>query len=227
MIAFWPRGLDRSPTRAEPASVVAAVTDGTRGRATVTVCGHLTGLDAEVLETTLVSALQASSEGLDLDLSQVSYCDTAGLRMLVELRERALASGRTVVVTTAGGVMRRLMETTGTAQFFIPCPQVEEPDPSPLVATVRTALLRAGLPLTARLAVSGFLHVRADGDAVDVSWRTGDDRESTGAADRVLGDAVVAALTRVGLRIQGRTAAGVRATADPVPSAPGTTQPTG
>ncbi|MEV1050193.1 STAS domain-containing protein [Streptomyces sp. NPDC059017] len=211
MIAFWPRGLDRSPVPAGPAHVVAAVTDGGGDRATVTVCGHVTGLDADGPAGTLVAALQRSRAGLDLDLSQVTYCDAAGLRMLLEVREQALASGRTVVVTEAGGFMGRLLEKTGTARLFTAGTESAGPDPTPLASAVRTALLRAGFPLAGRPGVPGFLHVRPDGEAVDVFWRTGGDRVTTRAADRVLGDAVAGALTGSGLTIERRTDIGVRA----------------
>ncbi|MEU4130391.1 STAS domain-containing protein [Streptomyces wuyuanensis] len=225
MIAFWPRGLDRSPAPAGRAPVVAAVTDGSGARATVTVCGHITGLDAEALSNTLVSALMEFREGLSLDLSEVSYCDAAGLRVLLDVREQGLAAGRTVVVAAAGGFMRRLLETTGTAELFATDPESAAPDDSPLASAVRAALLRAGFPLTGRPGVPGFLHVRPEGDAVDVFWRTGDDRLSARGADRVLGDAVTGALTRAGLRIEGRTAIGVRAVGGPGPHSPRPVEP--
>ncbi|MCZ7456464.1 STAS domain-containing protein [Streptomyces sp. WMMC940] len=225
MIAFWPRGLDRSPAPAGPAHVVAAVTDGGGARATVTVCGHVTGLDACGLDGTLVAALQQSRTGLDLDLSQVTYCDTAGLRMLLDVREQALASGRTVLVTVAGSFMGHLLDKTGTAQLFTTGTEPAGPDGTPLASAVRTALLRAGFPLTGRPGVPGFLHVRPDGEAVDVFWRTGGDRVGTRAADRVLGDAVAGALTGSGLKIERRTDIGVRAVGGTTPHTGPATRP--
>ncbi|MDI9883665.1 STAS domain-containing protein [Streptomyces sp. HNM0645] len=205
------RGLNRSPAPTGSAPVVAAVTDDSDGRATVTVRGHVTGLDAGGLDGTLVAALQRSRAGLDLDLSQVTYCDAAGLRMLLDVREQALASGRTVLVTAAGDFMGRLLATTGTARLFSTGTDPAGPDGAPLASAVRTTLLRSGFPLTDRPGVPGFLHVRPDGDAVDVVWGTGGDHMTTRAADRVLGDAVAGALTGSELTIEQRTDIGVRA----------------
>jgi anti-anti-sigma factor len=55
---------------------------------------------------------------LKLDLTGLRFCDLDGLRILLDLRERAVTTGRTVRVVAASSALRLLMQVTGTASLF-------------------------------------------------------------------------------------------------------------
>ncbi|GAA1006375.1 hypothetical protein GCM10009564_13470 [Streptomyces thermogriseus] len=90
--------------------------DGDRVR--VTVRGEL-GLDAgQDFRRALKGALGRSARGIDLDLSGVESCDCSALNILIGLRERALAQGKTIVVCATSPASERLLLRTGTHALF-------------------------------------------------------------------------------------------------------------
>ena len=65
----------------------------------------------DVLETGLESAITEGARALLLDLSDVSYIDSAGIRALFELSERLAALGtRLVTVVPDDAPIRRVLE---------------------------------------------------------------------------------------------------------------------
>ncbi|GAA0909366.1 ANTAR domain-containing protein [Streptomyces thermoalcalitolerans] len=101
--------------------------DGDRVR--VTVRGEL-GLDAgQDFRRALKDALGRSARGIDLDLSGVESCDCSALDILIGLRERALAQGKTIVVRATSPATERLLLRTGTrALFGAPTPDGPQAD---------------------------------------------------------------------------------------------------
>ncbi|MFD7667135.1 ANTAR domain-containing protein [Streptomyces sp. NPDC059788] len=94
-----------------------AARDG--GRTGVAVRGEL-DLDAcERIEHELDEALRCSTWGVDLYLDAVSFCDCACLNMLLRLRQRAFAQGKTVVVRSCGRAVERLLGLTEARKLFI------------------------------------------------------------------------------------------------------------
>ncbi|WUC39751.1 STAS domain-containing protein [Streptomyces sp. NBC_00557] len=73
----------------------------------------------------LHKALAMSDRGLDLDLSELDFCDCAGLGVLLELRRRALSQGKTVALGARSPIVDRLLTLLGAQELFPP------PDPSP------------------------------------------------------------------------------------------------
>jgi anti-anti-sigma factor len=68
----------------------------------------------EVLELILEGAVSQPGPGLVVDLSQTLYIDSAGIRVLFELRERLEALGKRVrVVLPEAASIRRVMELAG------------------------------------------------------------------------------------------------------------------
>ncbi len=68
----------------------------------------------EVLELILEGAVSQPGPGLVVDLSQTLYIDSAGIRVLFELRERLDALGKRVRVVVPGAAqIRRVMELAG------------------------------------------------------------------------------------------------------------------
>lgn len=62
----------------------------------------------------MASALSAYRRGLEVDLSQVTFCDCSGLNALLRARLLALKSARPFRVTAASPPVERLLSLTGT-----------------------------------------------------------------------------------------------------------------
>jgi anti-anti-sigma factor len=114
-----PKSEDRpSATVGSPGLTIGTEADG--GRTRVSVAGEL-GLEVgEELRGALRAALAHTDEGIDLDLSGVSFCDCSGLNVLLAVREQALAEGKSVTLDRISSVVERLLSLTGTLPLFLP-----------------------------------------------------------------------------------------------------------
>ncbi|MEU6821025.1 ANTAR domain-containing protein [Streptomyces atriruber] len=91
-------------------------------------------LDAvERLRIDLYRALDRAGDGIELDLSDVPFCDCSGLDLLLSLRQRAVRQGKTVVIRHGGPAVERLLELTGIRSLFSPTGQEDEDEPCPVV----------------------------------------------------------------------------------------------
>ncbi len=88
------------------------------GRTVVAAHGDIDVDTEATLRLGLREALDRSITGLDLDMSAVSFCDCSALRVLLELRQQALAQGKTLVLRTASPATERLLTMTGTRCLF-------------------------------------------------------------------------------------------------------------
>ncbi|MFE2327479.1 STAS domain-containing protein [Streptomyces sp. NPDC059385] len=61
----------------------------------------------------LTMALASSSAGLDIDMSAVTFCDSSGLHVLLDLNPTALETGKSLMVTTPSRPVDRLLRLTG------------------------------------------------------------------------------------------------------------------
>lgn len=87
-------------------------------RSLVTVCGELDLQAADSLRAALREALKSATEGIDLDLRGVAFCDCSALNVLLALREQALAEGKTMTIQALGPATERLLTLTGTLSLF-------------------------------------------------------------------------------------------------------------
>jgi anti-anti-sigma factor len=55
-----------------------------------------------------------------VDLGEVSFVDSAGLRALLVARQRLQAAGRDLVVRRSSGAVRRVMRLAGVSHLFVP-----------------------------------------------------------------------------------------------------------
>ncbi|WP_426361737.1 STAS domain-containing protein [Streptomyces sp. E-08] len=92
----------------------------TPGGAAATVSGELDVASATFLRTALLKALEGCVEGgsVTLDLSQVTFCDSTGLNVLLRARRWALGEHRALTIRAASPQMSRLLELTGAAPLF-------------------------------------------------------------------------------------------------------------
>ncbi|MET8508513.1 STAS domain-containing protein [Streptomyces sp. NPDC004787] len=86
--------------------------------------------DAAQLRNDLVAALRSSPCGLDLDLSDVTFCDSQGVHLLTDLDRLARQSGKTLVLTGLSRPVARLLHVTG-AQRVLDIRGRPEPEAGP------------------------------------------------------------------------------------------------
>ncbi|MEV0740175.1 ANTAR domain-containing protein [Streptomyces sp. NPDC050549] len=86
----------------------------------MTVSGEIDIDTEQTMQRALRLALARSSQGVDVDLAEVVFCDCSGLNALLRVRRIALADGKTVAVRTASPGVERLFALTDTSSLFTP-----------------------------------------------------------------------------------------------------------
>ncbi|GAA0290565.1 hypothetical protein GCM10010302_31400 [Streptomyces polychromogenes] len=92
---------------------VAVVFESGPQRVLAQVSGEIDMDEAAGLREELTAALNASGTGLDIDLAGVTFCDSSGLHVLLEVDQRARADGKTVVLTALSRPVARLLHVCG------------------------------------------------------------------------------------------------------------------
>lgn len=82
------------------------------------VHGEIDSDHAAALREDLLPALESARDGLDIDLSGVTFCDSSGLHILLDLNTLAAESGKTLVLTALSRRVTRLFEITGMQDLF-------------------------------------------------------------------------------------------------------------
>jgi anti-sigma B factor antagonist len=83
----------------------------------IAITGELTIYTAQELKNKLLDGLAANQE-LELDLSEVSEIDAAGLQLLVMVKQEATALGKVLRFTGHSMVVVDLLDLSGLAGFF-------------------------------------------------------------------------------------------------------------
>jgi len=95
---------------------------------------RLTGeLDIATIRTVregLLSMLLSAARLLVIDLSEVSFCDVAGLAMLIDMQRRASRRGITVRLAAPRPQLARLLRATGLDRSFTICATVGDAVPA-------------------------------------------------------------------------------------------------
>ncbi len=99
-------------------STVAVVFEPGPQRVLARVRGEIDLDDAPGLREDLVTALEASQAGLDVDLSAVTFCDSSGLHILLDLNRLATESGKSLVLTALSRPVARLLQITGAQRVL-------------------------------------------------------------------------------------------------------------
>ena len=91
-----------------------------RGELILRVEGEVDLMTAPSLAKALAEAESAGDGRLTVDLREVTFMDSTGLRVLLEARERISpgAPGGLRLVVTAGGSVDRLLELVGVRELF-------------------------------------------------------------------------------------------------------------
>ncbi|MGW6577643.1 STAS domain-containing protein [Streptomyces sp. NPDC054945] len=106
-------------TGADPAdSVLAVVVEPGPQRALARVSGEIDMDGAGQLREDLIAALSAAPGGLDVDMAAVTFCDSSGLHVLLDLDRQAQQAGKTLVLTALSRPVARLLWLTGAEQVL-------------------------------------------------------------------------------------------------------------
>jgi anti-anti-sigma factor len=89
-----------------------------QGWAVVAVRGELDVASATNLEGIIAGLLAAQTDDLVLDLSDTWFCDSAGLRVLLDTHARFLHRGGTLLLRAPTHHVRQLLEITGLLDHF-------------------------------------------------------------------------------------------------------------
>ncbi|TDD25474.1 STAS domain-containing protein [Nonomuraea diastatica] len=79
----------------------------------VRLSGDIDIFTSKAMRTQLMDALDSSHELLVLDLSDLEFCDSSGLGVLVGVQRRARSMGVTLALTAPTPHMSRLLRVTG------------------------------------------------------------------------------------------------------------------
>ena len=89
-------------------------------RALVTVSGEIDAATAGQIESALTEAIERGPAIIEVDLGDVGFIDSSGLRALIVSRQRAHDAGHTMMVVATTSAVDRLFELTGLAESFRP-----------------------------------------------------------------------------------------------------------
>ena len=69
-------------------------------------------------EREIIASLERASDGVSIDLTDVSYLDASSVRALLRASEAAGDNGKKLRVTGASGITRRVLELTGVDEVL-------------------------------------------------------------------------------------------------------------
>jgi anti-anti-sigma factor len=100
-------------------------------RMVVVVSGAADIVSEHALRDGLHRALIQSARGIDLDLSNVDFCDGSGLYVLLGALRRALDEGKSISLQACSPAVHRILLGTGTLPLFATAGQQNGPGQAP------------------------------------------------------------------------------------------------
>jgi anti-anti-sigma factor len=88
------------------------------GRAILTLAGELDMASSELLEQALARVDRAGAAMLVLDLQQLKFIDSTGLRVILTALERCRERGQEFAITPGSEQVQRLLSVTGVAEHL-------------------------------------------------------------------------------------------------------------
>ncbi|WP_169983358.1 MULTISPECIES: STAS domain-containing protein [unclassified Microbispora] len=86
--------------------------------ALVTLTGELDVISGERLRTVFGKLSDEGNTRLVVDASELTFCDSMGLRLLLEAHDRAVEAGGFMKLAGVRGVFRRILTVTGLHAAF-------------------------------------------------------------------------------------------------------------
>jgi anti-anti-sigma factor len=122
--AIAPQTFREPYTSAMPQEFEVDVDSGS-GRATVRVSGEFDLAATEAVENALLSVENGANSEIVLDLREVTFLDSTGLRTITSADHRARGSGRVLKVVRGPEQVQKLLYVTGMDKIL---PLVDDPD---------------------------------------------------------------------------------------------------
>ncbi|MFG2652592.1 ANTAR domain-containing protein [Streptomyces sp. NPDC048436] len=119
------RGVPPSLPGLSAPAVLDTVPDGDRVSAIMR--GELDLEACQRLRPELLDALNCSADGVDLYLSEVTFCDCSGIGLLLSLRRLASRHGKTVTVLSRSTAVERMFDLSATHDLFEPDEPLVDP----------------------------------------------------------------------------------------------------
>ncbi|MFJ3223791.1 STAS domain-containing protein [Streptomyces sp. NPDC086783] len=91
---------------------------GSGSRATVFLVGEIDADTAPTVGAVVEDCLRRATDGVDIELTGVSFCDASGLNVFLAAALTAAADGRRIRLRHATPAVRRLFDLTGTASLL-------------------------------------------------------------------------------------------------------------
>ncbi|MGH2878053.1 MAG: STAS domain-containing protein [Solirubrobacteraceae bacterium] len=107
--------MSGQPPKPGSLEVASAADDGA---VTVTLRGELDLASVVALQERLTAVEQGAPALIVLDLSELSFIDSSGLRALLLAEERARQGGRELRLTQGSDAVQRVFEMTGTRDLL-------------------------------------------------------------------------------------------------------------
>jgi anti-anti-sigma factor len=99
---------------------IEADTDG--ATATVRLAGELDVHTAPQLGEILTRAQEGGATEVVIDVAELRFCDSSGIQVLVQARERAINAGGVVRLAGVQGTVEKVLVVTGLLDLFQPTP---------------------------------------------------------------------------------------------------------
>ena len=88
---------------------------------TVALVGEVDLSNAAALGVALAEVLEMKPGLIAIDLAEVSYLDSSGIRCLLNVAKHAAAAGSELVVRRPVGIVLRVLEICGVDALLLPC----------------------------------------------------------------------------------------------------------
>ncbi|NUP21237.1 MAG: anti-sigma factor antagonist [Streptomyces sp.] len=107
-------GVPQRPTSWVPGLSLTVHVDAHGLHALVTASGEIDLDSSPALDRILQDALNQSTDGVEVDLAHIAFCDCSGINALLHVRRRAREAAKTLTVRVSSPAVQRLLELTGT-----------------------------------------------------------------------------------------------------------------
>jgi anti-anti-sigma factor len=119
-------GAHRQPSGNQPVESAVPARELREGLWAVVPAGRLDSTAARTLETALNAQLDAGHVRLVIDMSQVAYISSSGLRVLVTIWRRSQKLGGNIALAALSTRVREVFEMSGFDTLFTVAPSVED-----------------------------------------------------------------------------------------------------
>jgi anti-sigma B factor antagonist len=100
----------------EQGSEPLSVEVGANGR--IKVGGELDVHTATALSDAVAAVFDQGSTTIVIDAGDLRFCDSSGIQVLVQARERAIEAGGAVTITGVHGAVEKVLTVTGLLELF-------------------------------------------------------------------------------------------------------------